>query len=197
MLRTSPATTISVTVDLPRRRPGRRAFTLIELTLVIAVLALMVALVVPNLLAIKRSRDLLNLEAAIGRLPAEARNAAVKSGRPVTLQITGDALVMQQSQTDASTAQTNGTSAQMKQVSLGSGIVVENAQQNGQPVDPSAWLWTAYPDGTADSGGLEFTEGSAVKSLVIPRDMNARWVDGALPDTSQDKWTAGELLQRG
>ena len=183
----SPVPTINAMAS--RNRYRSQAFTLIEVILVITILTLMVALVVPNLIAIQRSRQLLSLEASIVRLPAEARVAAVKSGQPVTIQVTGEALVMQQTQTD-------GSSSEMKQVPLGTQITVENTQQDGRPVDPTAWQWTAYPDGTADSGGLEFSLGTTTKSLVIPRDRNARWIDGTLPDTSQDEWPAGELLQR-
>jgi len=189
MLRTSPAT-IRIMVNGERRGHDRHGFTLIEVILVIMVLSIMAALVVPRLIAIKNSRDLMSLEASIARLPTLARNAAVSSGKPVTLQISGDALVMQQSQTD-------GTTTQMKQVSFNNLITVDNTQLGSKPVDPTAWTWTAYPDGTSDSGGLEFTEGKAQKSLVIPRDRNVRWVDGALPDTTGDEWTAGDLLPRG
>lgn len=190
MRRTSPATITRAMLKRKRRGQGQQAFTLIELVLVVLVLSAMVAIVVPRLIAIKKSRDLTNLEASIARLPTLARNAAMSSGKPVTLQISDDTLVMQQSQTDGSAAQ------QLKQVPLGNQITVENTQLDSKTVDPTAWTWTAYPDGSADSGGLEFTEGTVQKSLVIPRDRNVRWIDGALPDTSGDEWTAGQLLPR-
>lgn len=171
------------------RTTSNRAFTLIELTIVIAVLVIAAAVVVPSLTAVQRSRDLRKTEANIARLPIEARNEAVKSGKNVTLQVSDNELVMSEANTD-------GTTQQVKQVPLGNDIAIEDAQQNGQAVAAEAWQWTAYPDGTSDRGGLGIAEGQVHKYLLMQADSNPVFAAGTLPDTTTDQWQAGDLLQR-
>ena len=50
-------------------RPRCRAYTLVEMTVVISILALMAALVLPNMVALQRSRKMHDLEAALLRVP--------------------------------------------------------------------------------------------------------------------------------
>jgi hypothetical protein len=57
-------------------------------------------------------------------------------------------------------------------------------------------VWTAYPDGVTDKGGIQFGEGSEQKSLVFGAGGGTTWVDGDLPDQSLDQWPAGSLMQR-
>jgi len=156
---------------------------------VIAVLLLMAALIAPNLVAVQRSRDLRNLEAKVARLPVEARNEAVKSSTPVTIRLSDTALVMERTPA-------NDTAEPVKQIDLGTTMQVDDAQRNGQEVAATSWQWTAYPDGTSDSGGLTVIEGDQRKSLVVPKTGFPTWVIGDLPDSSQDQWPAGDLLQR-
>jgi type II secretory pathway pseudopilin PulG len=160
-----------------------------ELTIVIAVLVIASAVVVPSLTAVQRSRDLRKLEASIARLPVEARNEAVKSGKTVTVQISDNNLVMTEANTD-------GTARQIKQIALGNSISIEDAQQNGQAVAAETWQWKAYPDGTSDRGGLGIAEGSVHKYLLMQPDSNPVFAQGTLPDTTSDQWQAGDLLQR-
>lgn len=66
------------------------------MVVVTAILALMAALILPNLVTINRSRALRDEEAAILRLPIQARNMAMRSGQPVILRVDGsDALVLE------------------------------------------------------------------------------------------------------
>ena len=182
----------AVTFATRRRLCARRGFTLVEMTVVISVLALMAALVVPNMVAIKRSQDLRDLEASLLRAPAEARNEARKTRQPVTLRVEGDALVMERGASDE-----EEEAEEVKRVVFGERLRIESAQIAGEPIDVASWQWAAYPDGSADTGGLEFVEGEARKSLVLSGDRSARWVEGELPQMTEDRWPAGELEQRG
>ena len=74
---------------------GRRAFTLVEMIVVCAVLVIIAAAIVPNLVAITRSRSLKDLEAGVARLPLEARNEALQTHTPVRLRVSGTTLVME------------------------------------------------------------------------------------------------------
>lgn len=169
--------------------PKRRGFTLVELIVVLFILLLMTTAVVPRVVAIQRSRRLKDVEARIIRLPAEARNEAVRAGTPVRLRLDGAALVIER-------APLNGTPEEVKRVALGSGIAVDSVEQGGQPANTGSWQWTVYPDGSADAGGIQFGEGAAQKSLLLSSDGSARWLLGDLPDGTPERWPAGQLRQR-
>ena len=168
----------------------RRGFTLVEMTVVIAILAMIAALVVPNMIAIKRSQDIRVMEASLLRAPAEARNEARKAQVPVVLRVDGDVLVMERMSTE-------GDPEEVKRVTLVDGVRIESARQGSETMDLASWQWVVYPDGSADTGLLEFSEGETRKSLVLAADGNARWVTGEVPEITQEWWPAGELEQRG
>ncbi len=169
--------------------PKRRGFTLIELIVVLFILLLMTTAVVPRVVALQKSRRLKDVEARIIRLPAEARNEAVRSGTPVRLRVDGAALVIER-------APLNGTPEEVKRVTLGTGIGVDSVEQDGQPANVGSWQWTVYPDGSADADGIQFGEGAAQKSLRLFSDGSARWLLGNLPDGTPERWPAGQLRQR-
>jgi type II secretory pathway pseudopilin PulG len=164
-------------------------FTLIELTVVCAILIVIAGAIVPNLLTLTQSRSLKDLEGNVARLPVEARNEALKSQNPVRLRISGTMLVMEQ-------VPATGDPIQVKQVDLGENLQIDTVQLNGKPSDIGSWEWTVYPDGSADSGGIQFTEGKAEKSMVLSQNGTSQWISGELPDQTQDQWPAGQLLQR-
>ncbi len=167
----------------------RRGFTLIELIVVLFVLVLLTTAIVPRVVALQKSRHLKDVEAGIIRLPAEARNEAVRSGVPVQVRIDGAALVLER-------VPAGGSPEEVKRVPLGRDLIVSGAEKAGQPADAGSWLWTIYPDGSADAGGIEFTEGTARKSLLLSSDGSAGWVSGGLPDGLPERWPAGQLETR-
>ena len=182
---TSPVTSSS----LPNPAHKRRAFTLVELIVVLFILLLMTTAVVPRVVALQKSRRLKDMEARIIRLPVEARNEAVRAATPVRLRVDGAALVLER-------APLNGTPEEVKRVPLGTGIGVDSVEQDGQPANVGSWQWTVYPDGSADAGGIQFGEGASEKSLVMSSDGSARWVIGDLPDGTPERWPAGQIQQR-
>ncbi len=169
-----------------RTCPG---YTLVELIVVLFVLLLMTTAIVPRVIALQNSRRLKDVEARVIRLPAEARNEAVRTGKPVRLRVDGADLVMDR-------VPLNGTPEEVKRVALGTGIQVDSVEQDGRPANTGSWLWTVYPDGTAEAGGIQFTEGAARKSLVLSSDGDSQWVLGDLPDGTPEHWPAGQLQQR-
>jgi len=190
------------------------------MVVVCAILTLLATLIMPNLVALRRSQDLRQTAAAILRLPIEARNQAAALKVPVVLHFDGNDLVLEQA--DVTTVQSgpltmnrppnasrtplgasagaaangNGTTI-LKRVTLGSEVQIESAQDAGESQDPGSWQWMVYPDGTADTAGLVFRFGSEQRSLYLPADGAARWIEGGnLPDPTQDHWPAGEVEQR-
>lgn len=184
----------------PRRT--RAGFTLVEMTVVTAILAMMAALVVPNLVSLKRSRDIRDAEAALSRLPVEARNEARKAGVPVTLRIEGDAIVMERPVTIPSSTggvpEEDGTVEETRRVRFAQDVEVEAARLRSEDIDPSVWIWQVYPDGTAEEAALTFREGERRRTLTLPVDaaVLARWTDGEMPPAEIERWPAGEVEQR-
>ena len=164
-----------------------------ELMIVMAVLVVAAAAIMPNVVAYEKSQKAKKLEASIIRLPTEAKNEAVKSQMPVRLRIESGSMVMERMPLD-----TTGTQQpeSVKELALGDDVQVENTQVGNTSSNDSSWAWTAYPDGSSDTGGIQFSIGSVEKSLVLPANGSPQWVDGALPDQTQQKWQAGQLATR-
>ncbi len=173
-----------------RNIPWRGGFTLIEMNIVVALLLLVAAMVVPSVVAMRRSQRLRDLEAAIQRLPIQAANEARRSGLPVRLRVADGALVTER-------VPDQGDPETLRQVALNGDLEVEAAQRGSEGVDAGSWTWTVYPDGSSERGGLEFSEGRALHALVLSDDGHVQWVAGALPDPTPEKWPAGEIEQRG
>ena len=169
--------------------PKRPGYTLIELIVVLFVLLLMTTAVVPRVIALQKSRRLKDVEGRIIRLPAEARNEAVRTGKPVRLRVDGADLVLDR-------VPLNAASEEIKRVNIGTAVQVDSVEQDGRPANTGSWQWTVYPDGTAEAGGIQFTEGAARKSLALSSDGGSQWVLGDLPDAAPESWPAGRLQQR-
>ena len=179
-----------------RRGAARRAYTLIEMIVVITILALMAALILPSFLAMKRSREMRDAESALIRLPAEARVEARRSAAAVTLRVEDETLVMERAGTEDAP-----DPVEVKRLELPEGIRVDAARSGADSTDVASWKWVVYPDGSAETAGLEFVEGeSARHSLMLPATggESSRWVPGELPqDNENDRWSAGEIEKRG
>lgn len=167
----------------------RRAFTLVELIVVLFVLLLITTAIVPRVVALQKSRRLKDMEAKIIRLPAEARNEAVRSGVPVSLRVDGAALVLDRTPI-------SGQPEEVRRLALNAGIQVSTVEKAGQPANSGTWQWTIYPDGSADSGGIEFAEGAAEKSLLLSADGSGQWLHRNLPEGLPERWPAGQLQVR-
>jgi type II secretory pathway pseudopilin PulG len=176
-------------MTLPATTDRSRAFTVVELNIVILILLLAAALIIPSIVSIQRSRAIKDLEGSVARLPVLAQNDAIKSKVTVTMQLQGTDLILQETPD-------NGTPTTIRTVDLGQDLQITSAQLNGKTTDPGGWIWKAYPDGSTDTGGLQFAEGSAVRSMTIYSDGASNWDSQELPDVSLQQWPAGQLQQR-
>jgi Tfp pilus assembly protein FimT len=171
--------------------------TLIELTVVLVILLIIAAAVGPRVVAMLQSQDAKQLKAKIARLPAEAEAQAVTLQAPVRIRVSSNSIIMEQATLGTDGAITQDTaSEQIKQVDLGDGLRLDNAQLNGMPSPPDSWEWVVYPDGSSDAGALEFEEDKSHFSLVITDHAASQWIEGDMPDQTQDIWPAGSLAQR-
>ena len=154
--------------------------------MVVFLLLLIATVVVTNVFALLRARHLADLEGRVARMPAQARNAAVRNQTPVQLRVDGDQLVLE-------TVAADGTTDLIRQVQLGNALAVDSVQKNGQTADLGTWHWTVYPDGSSDDGGIAFVEGARRWALVLPAHGDSRWLRGDLPDQDLNRWPAGPL----
>ena len=197
----------------PSRRSREEGFTFVEVIVITIILLIMAAIIIPNYLAYQRSASEKELEASIARLPLEAKNEAVKLQTPVAITVSDSALILQEepsasgsssyaqsasslgtNTTTLSTSSDPGTTPiQLQEINLGSTLQIANVEMNGQSSDTGSFMWTVYPDGSADEAGIEFTEGTVHKSLVLTSTGDSRWITGDLPDQSQDQWPAGQV----
>ncbi|MGC4044508.1 MAG: type II secretion system protein [Armatimonas sp.] len=160
----------------------RRGFTLIEMCVVITILAMMAALIVPNLVALKRSRDVLDAEAALLRLPDRARAEARKSKTTVSLRVEGDAVVMERTPLEEDPVEITRLTSPQLTFSVS-----------------TDWIWNVRADGTADRATLEVMEGSNAKTMLLPPDGEPRFLTADEADQESpenEKWSAGELEVR-
>jgi type II secretory pathway pseudopilin PulG len=168
---------------------------------VTAILLIMAALIVPNLVGMAHSRSVRDNEEAIERLPAAARIEAQRSGAPVILRIQDNALVMERCSPGEDPLNADQTDTVLT-LQINSDLRPDSAQEGGKSVDTGAWKWIAYPDGSAEVGGLTFTSGTTAGgtstiSLMIPARGEAIWSRGELPPPDGNQWPAGTMVQSG
>ncbi len=84
----------------------------------------------------------------------------------------------------------------VKTLPLTAGVQFGNFQLAGTSSDSGSWKLHFYADGTTDGGGLELVDRGITKSVVVNTKGGASLTDGTLPDTSQDRWVAGDYVHR-
>ncbi|MDR3707046.1 MAG: prepilin-type N-terminal cleavage/methylation domain-containing protein [Capsulimonadaceae bacterium] len=180
-----------------RLRRERSGATMIEMTVVMAILLIAAAAALPRVVAYERSRAESDTEAQIARLPADAAMQAVALGMPVRIRATGSSLVEESVTPDTTGAVTTDSQAdQIKEIQLGDDLRIRNAEINGTMSNEGTWEWMVYPDDSSDKGELDFGEGAAHMSLVISDHATSQWISGDVPDQSLDTWDAGSLATR-
>lgn len=197
--------------SLPRR--ARAGFTLIEMMVVCAFILAFAAMLVPNMVNMKRSQDDREFQSALLRLVTQAHEDAIDSGRTVALSSQGNQLVIaEQADTASATFQTQNTpqenlgvdqdktvktldilpSAQLSDFQLVTNTVDGTAESPAE----SDWKLLFYPDGRSDQGGFTVTIDGQEKSISIDKLGHVSLIDGNLPDTSNSQWIAGDYVHR-
>jgi prepilin-type N-terminal cleavage/methylation domain-containing protein len=168
----------------------RRAFTMIEIMVVILVLALLAASIMPNVASVVDSNRRQAYRLAVPRMVGEGHNYAVQRGQIVTMQLNDDEgfeLVTQGEEDE----QVIKTLPQVEGVTVDSLLVADGS-------DPGLeWQVNFYPDGTSDGGVIELGDAGAVyRYQVVKATGKVRRID---PEEllEEDKWQAGDLAIRG
>lgn len=161
--------------------------------MVIVLVALLASSIAPQLSAMKRSRIEREFPIAALRLALTARETAITDGQAVSLMFGEQLRRMQVVRTDAE----SGTDNALFEITLSPEVETGRLDLAGRESNSSDWRLAFYPDGTCDGGGVEFRRGNQSFALVIdPASGAARIIDGQLPDTTGDRWQAGEIEHR-
>ncbi len=213
-------TTLTCSMVLTRKK----GYTLIEMMVVTLILALFAALITPNLVNIQESQARRAFSTKVVDLAGNAREMAISRHAIVYLQADTSAnqIVIKQQVNDStytpvdgnSASTTSGSNGENPQTNIGvaandrssdkvqltlplaPGVAFGNFQLSGQASDASGWKLNFYPDGSCDGGAVELSERGVVRSLVVNSKGGASLTDGNIPDTSLDKWPAGNYVQR-
>ena len=174
----------------------RRAFTLIEMTVLSGVLLIIASLVLPNAFRLRDSMRVLTTQAQIERFLSSARIEASRSGKTVIVRSEGTSLVMEQSVTGPD-------NEQLQTLDLDGPLNVASIKASDSDLtQPSTTTntdsWSAYADGMCDPSDFTFdTDTSDTKILRMTSKGRATWYFlNTLPeaDMTDGKWDAGEWV---
>ncbi len=171
----------------------KKAFTLFEVTIVIAVLAALAAVVIPRFAALQSGQQSREFTSALMRLGSDARILAIESGQAaqVVYDEAARALVIQT--LDPETLQAN----QERTIPIPESVELSSFTLDGAYTTGGDWRLDFYPDGSGSSAGLEVTDGDLVYNVTFRgRDGTGIRSEGSLEEAPPSEWQAGELEQR-
>ena len=171
---------------------GRRGFTLVEIMTVVIVLATIAAIMAPNLASSVKTNSKRSYLAAIDRMPALAKQLALTNGSTATLIIDEDGAMSIQQQLD-----TNDDPQTSDRVAANALLSPDRFVVGTNETSETEWQIRFFPDGTSDRGGIEFDDNGNRWYLSVDGQGNGRVQAGELPDLSEDRWEAGDNVQRG
>ena len=169
----------------------RAGFTLIEMSVVILVLAMMAAIIVPGVVSLVRSQKLESFRADSLRLTRQAREAAIERSRSVTLKWE-DALIAEiPPNADEEEAQ------QIGRVEPPDEATLESVIKGADTVSEDEWTITFTPVGKAEEGAIVFESNGAKYFIKIEGETGRITAGrGDPPTTVTESWEAGELEKR-
>ncbi len=181
----------------------RRGFTLIELSVVIVVLALVVSIVVPNVMTMIAGRRSKNFLSDVRTFSVRARNQAVETGQTMALDANGSehGLTISADTTTNSTS-TNSTANAvtstdpLANLALPNGTTLQTFKIGTQDSNEGEWKIHFYPDGRSDGGGFEIVQGGLTYSWIVAQNGSNKLLPGSYPDQTSEVWPAGEYEKR-
>ena len=173
----------------------RRGFTLIEMSTIIVILAMISAIAIPSIGAVVKSQRIRGYFQDVERLTIEAHGIATQTGQTVSLVSDGEGSFQIQRQSEESTAEDEVTA--LGQVTTVQGIEILTFRLDSEDVAGDEWQLRFYGDGTADAGGILFQEaGETWAFSVDAKSGRGRIERGELPDATLNQWEAGDYVRR-
>ena len=145
----------------------RRAFTLIEVMMVCAVLAILSAVTIPSIVAMRASRERQAAYEDVLRLAQAGRETAIASGHTYTLTLNDGSTVQLQRAEDAEMSRsgqasdTSKTDQNTPTVQIPKGLVVGGASDAASPSSASD------PNATDDAMSASLPSGSSLGEVVL------------------------------
>ncbi len=169
----------------------RHGFTLIELSAVVLVLALLAAFLTPNLGRSLVANQRRNYRAGLLRMVADARRQAAQTGTAITMGVSDDGAFQLSAVNADNEENVLSTLAPIDGVEA-SGLYLKDGTEAGND-----WLVKFYPDGTSDGGAIDISEnGDEIRYQIQPATGLVAIVS---TDTEfqEDRWPAGEFTGGG
>jgi type II secretion system protein H len=178
-----------------KERRLSRGFTLIEITVIIAILLVLASAILPRLSSFVESQRERSFMQKLVALTAQAREQSIKRGKDVTVQFEESNRTFSIQYTDDSQNQSTLQSLVMPTTLDASKFKV------GQSTTGAAdFKLTFYPDGTSDGGGVEVSRrdvATSITSVVVEKATGAvSMVRDSLPEVGQQSWQAGDYVHR-
>ena len=174
----------------------KRGFTALELSVVVTMMAIMVAFVLPSLVNQQASERDRAFKIALGRLAGQARQGAITDNRTYHLQMDGDQKVVLKKEDENGNTSTGDPIAS---IDIPAGNTANQYVMSGATTNQGDFDIHFYSDGTSDTGGIEFQRGSNTGSDAYALNIDSRGngsVDDALTDTTTTTWDAGAYESR-
>ena len=170
----------------------RRGFTLMEVTVVIAVLVITAVMIMPAISRQKGQITQRDFVPALRRIVSSARTAAIDQS--VTTYLSWDdsqAKVILYKQGTA-----DGGDEQLTSISVPNAFTTNSFVLNGESSNSGDWKLHFYPDGSSETGGVEFTDNGKTQYMLVNIRGIGQLAGGSLPETSSDHWPAGDYEHR-
>lgn len=174
-----------------------RGFTLVEISLVVIVIALISTIAIPRMLSMRVGHEFAIYRVGLVSMAQKAKRSAMQQQVPFVLQFNGDNLTIQELNPTEIQLEEQAGAAQSGSLTNIAGTEFTAFQVNGETVTQTDWQVTFYPDGTADKAGLEFDQKGRIWHFKInPLQGRATVEEGQLIDEQEDSWEAGTIEQR-
>jgi hypothetical protein len=156
---------------------------------VIAVLALGAALVAPLISAQRQGIEHRAFRTGLTQVAAEARIQAVERRQELRLRYDDGLRTLTLERVEEG-------EEPLRTIQIPQGILATSFQEAGQVVSSGDWAVRFLPDGTSDSGGIEFDDDGVVLAWYVDERARAALSEGTLPNPNDQRWPAGSLEQR-
>lgn len=172
----------------------RRAFSLVEMSVLIGILLLLATLVIPNVMRMQDAMAMVTAKSNVVVFVSQAMAEARKSSVTVRLRDDGGSLVMESVQGSQDPTEIKSSTFNGK-LTLQS-VEAPPAEANGDP--ESLDYWSAYSDGQCDAADLTFSTDTGNNLILrVSKTGASTWFTPEnLPDAQAGggKWTAGDWV---